>query len=214
MPCSFNALSDIRARDRLLPRRCIASAFAVALAIGCAAPAAPPKTEAPQRAVAVGPVTAAEWKDLCEAQAERARRCPGPAPEAGSICAVRAACFGALVRPEVIRALSKCQAQKDCAEPCSIDRVTASLPATPTNTALDEACAMRRTVCPALDCNALGRPVRPLDVASTAPLIECMKYERSCLDVVACVLEKMSPVIAKVTACGPDALSEADAGAR
>jgi hypothetical protein len=185
---------------------CSALACALGLAVACGGSAAPPTAVAPQRTVG-GPITAAEWKDLCEAQAERARRCPGPAPEPIATCTASAACFGALVRPDVIRALAKCQSENDCTRPCTIDRVTATLPATPTNTALDEACATRRTVCPALDCNALVRPVRALDVDSTTPLIECMKFEKSCLDVAACVLENMAPVIARVTACGPSPLT-------
>lgn len=182
-------------------------AFGLAiLAVACGSAAPAPQPVAPQRAVDA-PVSTAEWKDLCEAQAERARRCPGPAPEPIVTCAESAACFGALVRSDVIRELARCQSQNDCTRPCSIDRVTASLPPTPTNSALDEACAMRRTVCPTLDCNALVRPVRSLDVASTTPLVDCMKFEKSCLDVVACVLEKMTPVIARVSACGRGGLT-------
>jgi hypothetical protein len=175
-------------------------ALALAVPIACGGPAPAPKAVPPPAADTR--VTPAEWKDLCEAQAERRRKCPGPGPEPIASCVESAACVGALVRADVIRALLKCQSQNDCTRPCSIDRVTASLPPTPTNTALAEACAMRRTVCPTLDCNALVRPVQSLDVESTTPLIECMKFEKSCLDVAACVLEKMTPVIAKVTACG------------
>jgi hypothetical protein len=182
------------------------AAFALAVAIACGAPAAGPAAATPKRAVDA-PVSAADWKELCEAHAERARRCPGPAPEPLATCTQSAACFGALVRADVIRALGKCQSENDCTRPCTIDRVTATLPPTPTNTALDEACATRRVVCPTLDCNALVRPVRSLDVEYTTPLIECMKFERSCLDVAACVLEKMTPVIAKVSACGPGPLT-------
>ena len=190
----------------LVPESLVLCACAFALVIACGGPAAAPNAVAPPRAVD-GPVTAAEWKELCEGQAERARKCPGPAPEPLATCTKSAACFGALVRSDVIRELARCQSRNDCTRPCTIDRVTASLPPTPTNTALDEACAMRRTVCPTLDCNAIVRPVRPLDVESTTPIIECMKFEKSCLDVAACVLEKMAPVIAKVSACGPGALT-------
>ncbi|MDB4944027.1 MAG: hypothetical protein JWP97_3561 [Labilithrix sp.] len=143
-----------------------------------------------------------EWTDLCEAQAERARRCPGPAPEPTATCADSAACVGQLVRPEVIRALARCQNQNDCTRACSIDRVTASLPPAPANTELEQACAMRRIVCPALDCNALARPVRPLEPATIEPLTDCLKFEKSCLDVAACYLEKLTPIVAQFNACG------------
>jgi hypothetical protein len=159
------------------------------------------------RSAADAPVTPNEWKALCEAQAERARRCPGPAPEPLATCTEDASCFGALVRSEVIHALAACQSQPDCTRPCTVDRVTASLPATPTNLALDEACATRRMVCPSLDCNALVRPVRPLGKELTLPLVDCMRYEKSCLDVAACVLDKMTPVLAKVSACGNGGLA-------
>jgi hypothetical protein len=188
------------------PERFVFSAFAFTLVLSCGGTPATLNAAPSQRAVD-GPITAAEWKDLCEGQAERARKCPGPAPEPVATCTRSVACFGALVRADVIRALSRCQSQTDCTRPCTIDRVTASLPPTPTNTALDEACAMRRTVCPSLDCNALVRPVRSLDVESTTPLIDCMKFEKSCLDVAACVLERMAPVIAGVSACGPGTLT-------
>lgn len=161
------------------------------------------------------PVTLHEWKDLCEAQGERLRRCPGPAPEPLATCTENAACFGALVRSDVIHALAKCQSQPDCTRPCTIDRMTASLPPTPTNIALDEACAARRVVCPSLDCNALVRPVRALDRELTLPLVDCMKFENSCLDVASCVLAKMSPIVAKLNACGNGGLDgDADAGPR
>ena len=149
------------------------------------------------------PVTVADWNGLCEAQAERARKCPGPVPEDVTICTKRAACFGALLRGDVIRGLASCQSQNGCAKPCSIDRVVASLPVTPTNGALEASCVRRRALCPALDCNTLVRPVRALDAESTAPLVDCFELEKTCLDVAACVLEKMTPVIERVSACGP-----------
>jgi hypothetical protein len=115
------------------------------------------------------------------------------------------------VRADVIRSLAKCQSQNDCTRPCTIDRVTATLPPTATNTNLEEACVTRRALCPSLDCNAVVRPVRSLDGDATAPLIDCMKFEKSCLDVAACVLEKMAPVVAKLNACGPAPTAEAPA---
>ncbi len=172
-----------------------------ALAAACGTPAPAPNAAAAASPAAEAPLKLAEWKGLCEAQAERARKCPGPAPEPASICTERAACFGALVRADVIRSLAKCQSQNDCTRPCTIDRVTATLPPTPTSTALEDACISRRALCPSLDCNAVVRPVRSLDADASTPLIECMKFEKSCLDVAACVLEKMSPVIAKLNAC-------------
>ncbi|CAN5890353.1 hypothetical protein BH11MYX4_BH11MYX4_55430 [soil metagenome] len=195
---------------RPFPSRLASSALAVALLIACGAPAPPAKQAAPKPAVD-GPITVADWKDLCDAQAERARRCPGPPPEAIETCTERSACFGALVRGDVIRALAKCQAHDDCTRPCTIDRVTASLPMTPANRELEEACVARRVLCPALDCNALVRPVRSLDGESTTPLVECFKFEKSCLDVAACVLETMSPVIARVSRCAPGGLAGGDA---
>ena len=62
---------------------------------------------------------------------------------------------------------------------------------------------MRRTVCPAIDCNVLTRPVRALDEASTAPLVDCLRYEKSCLDVAACYLEKLTPIVSKLNECSP-----------
>jgi hypothetical protein len=189
--------------------RLAASLFVLAAACGAPSPTAKETAPAPK---VDGPITVAEWKQLCEAQAERARRCPGPAPEALDACTKRGACFAGLVRGEVLRSLAKCQSQNDCTRPCSIDRVTATLPATSANVDLEEACVKRRSLCPSIDCNAIVRPVRPLDAEATAPLVECLNFEKSCLDVAACVLEKMTPVIARVTACGTDA-PRGDAGA-
>jgi len=197
---------------RPLPTRLVTFALAaITLVMACGAPA-PATKQAATKPRVDGPVTVADWKDLCEAQAERARRCPGPPPEAVTTCTERSACFGALVRGDVIRALAKCQSQNDCTRPCAIDRVTASLPATPVNREIEEACVTRRVLCPALDCNALVRPVRPLDGESTTPLVECFRYEKSCLDVAACVLEQMTPVIARLNGCGPAGLTAGEAG--
>ncbi len=162
---------------------------------------APPAKPPPPRATDA--ITVPEWKTLCETQADRARRCPGPAPEDVAVCTTRMSCFGELVRPEVIRGLLKCQADTSCAHPCSMDRVAASLPRTATNRELVESCAMRRSVCPQLDCNAITRPVQVLEAGSTAPLVDCMKYGGTCLEVASCVLEKMTPILAKATACAP-----------
>lgn len=192
-------------------RLCAVLFAAIAGVVACATTAAPPALKASAARSGDAPVTAAEWKELCEAQAERARKCPGPAPQPIAKCTERAACFGALVRSEVIHALVRCQSQSDCSRPCTIDRVTAALPPTPTNTALADACVTRRALCPALDCNAVVRPVRPLETGSITPLIECMQFESSCLDVAACVLEKMAPVLAQVNSCGPS--SDRDGGA-
>ena len=190
-------------------RNAIVGSVLAALALACGSPAASPKAAGPASAPAAeAPLKFSEWKGLCEAQAERARKCPGPAPEPVETCTARAACFGALVRADVIRSLARCQSQNDCARPCSIDRVTAQLPPTAANTALEEACVTRRTLCPSLDCNAVVRPVRSLDGDATAPLVECLQFEKSCLDVAACVLEKMAPVVAKLNACGPAAITE------
>ena len=182
-----------------------------ALALACGSPAAPQAAGPSPAAAAEAPLKFAEWKALCDAQAERARKCPGPAPEPVEACTQRAACFGALVRPDVIRSLAKCQSQNDCTRPCTIDRVTAQLPKAAANAALEEACVTRRTLCPALDCNAVVRPVRSLDSDATAPLVECLQFEKSCLDVAACVLEKMAPVVEKLNACGPASVTEAPA---
>ena len=165
--------------------------------------ASKPAEPAPKTSNATGPITPAEWKDLCEAQGERARRCPGPAPDSLAICTDTAACFGAIVRPEVIRELAKCEQAPDCRRLCTIDRAVASLPRSAATRDLEESCAMRRTVCPALDCNVLTRPVRPLDENATAPLIDCLRYEKSCLDVAACYLEKITPIVAKLNECSP-----------
>lgn len=62
---------------------------------------------------------------------------------------------------------------------------------------------MRRTVCPQLDCNAIARPVQALEASMTEPLVDCMKYGGTCLEVASCVLEKMTPVLAKANACSP-----------
>jgi len=182
------------------PTRILLSALV--LVVGCGGPAPPAKPAAPARP-ADAAVSVADWNALCEAQAERARKCPGPVPEEAAACTKRAACFGALLRGDVVRGLARCQSQNDCTKPCSIDRVIASLPVTPTNGALEQACVRRRALCPALDCNAVVRPVRAFEAESTAPLVDCFELEKSCLDVAACVLENVTPVIERVNACGP-----------
>lgn len=165
---------------------------------------------------ATGPLTPQEWKDLCELQGERARRCPGPAPEPLAICTDTAACYGSVIRPEVVRELAKCQNSPDCRRPCTIGRAVASLPRSAATRELEEACSTRRTVCPALDCNVLTRPVRALDDSTISPLVECLRDENSCLDVANCYLGKLTPIVAKLNECSPGETppekSEADAG--
>ena len=193
----------------LFPSRLVSCSCGFAFLLTCGSPGCAPSARAdaarpgPAARPADAPVTVADWNGLCEAQAERARKCPGPVPEEVAICTKRAACFGALLRGDVVRGLAKCQSQNDCTKACSIDRVIASLPVTSTNSALEASCVRRRALCPALDCNAVVRPVRALDAESTAPLVDCFELEKSCLDVAACVLEKMTPVIERVSACGP-----------
>lgn len=194
---------------RLSSRVACCSLLTLLTLMACGGTGPAPAKAVPTARPADAPVTVADWKDLCEAQAERARRCPGPVPEPIAACTERAACFGALVRGDVVRSLAKCQSQNDCARPCTIDRVTTTLPMTAANREIEEACVARRALCPALDCNALVRPVQSLDGESTMPLVECFRFEKSCLDVAACVLETMSPVIARVSRCAPGGLEGA-----
>ncbi len=167
------------------------------IVFACGAPAPPPATAIAPKPAADGPATPADYESLCEALAERARRCPGPPPTPVASCTATAACAGSVVRPEVIRGLIACQSHKDCSRQCTMKRVAESLPATATNIALDKACVARRDLCPLLDCNALVRDVHALDAEWTTPLIDCLKLEDSCL------VEKMSTPLAKVKACGP-----------
>ena len=190
-----------------MPRSLVVSMLLGAAQTLACGPSVAPKAS-PRPAAPTGKITPAEWEELCEAQSERARKCPGPLPEPVPVCVERVACFGAVVRPDVIRALTKCSGGNVCTRPCSIERVSASLLAPPAITALEDACVARRIMCPALDCNDLVRPVRSLDAEATAPLLECMKYEHSCLNVVSCFLDKMATVTKKIETCGPGTLTE------
>lgn len=178
--------------------------------LGCGSSKEPAKASS-ARKEPDGPISAAEWEGLCETQSARAKKCPGPPPEPIEDCTHRLACLGAIVRPDVIRGLGKCQAQTGCSRPCSVDRVTASLPPTPTTAALEEACASRRMACPDLDCNAIVRPARSLDTELAAPVVDCLKFERTCLDVATCVLDRVAVVNERVARCGPVALTDAGA---
>lgn len=169
----------------------------VVLVLAACGSGAPPKAEPPK----TGPLAVSEWRTLCAAEAEHARRCPTMTPEAVDRCTARMSCFGDVIRPDVQRAMAKCPDSADCRRPCTLERAAASLPLPAGYKALAESCAMRRIVCPALDCDAITRHVLALESSVTDALVDCMKLSGTCLEAANCSLKEMQPIVSKIDSC-------------
>lgn len=175
-------------------------ALLVALVLGACASTKPPAKPVVRADAPIGP---ADRTDLCEAQADRAARCPGPPPEAIAACTARMECLGDVLRPEIVRGLTRCAGDaRDC-RPCTLERAALAVRPTEPVRELAIACRRRQAMCPSLDCDAIVRPLLPLTAEAAAPVADCLALGGTCLEVAGCVLRQMEPIVERAERCAP-----------